>query len=147
MAVHAAQVAIQLQARRLRSSARDGEGHAEDGVRAKRALVGSSVGSDEGGIDRALVERVHADYRLGALLVHMVDGLDHALAQIAILIAVTQLNSLERASRSAGGNHRAAERAVVERHLDLDGGIAARIKHLATIDVQNLTHSAPLPKG
>ena len=59
-----------------------------------------------------------------------VDRLADALAAVAVT-AVAQLDRLERAGRGAGGHRGAADRAVVEGHLDLDGGVAARVEDLA----------------
>jgi hypothetical protein len=48
----------------------------------------------------------------------------------------------------AGGGARrhggAAKRAVFERDIDLDGGIAARIENFTGDNVDNLSHEAPL---
>src|SRR5690606_2277095 len=62
------------------------------------------------------------------------DGLQHALAAIAALVAVTQLVRLERPRRRARGHGGALHDAVVEEHLHPDGGVAARIQDLARVD-------------
>ena len=77
----------------------------------------------------------------------MLDGLRNALAQIATLVAVAQLAGLKGAGRSARRHHRAAKAAVLEHDLDLDGGIAAAVEHLATVDVQNIAHVVSLSLG
>jgi hypothetical protein len=41
------------------------------------------------------------------------------------------------AGGSAGGNGGAAEAAVIQNHIDFDGGVAAAIVNLATLDVDN----------
>ena len=56
---------------------------------------------------------------------------EHALAEVALLVVVAKLERLARAGRRAGRHGRAAERAAVEEAVDFDGRIAARIEDLA----------------
>ena len=142
--VDAAQVAVQLKAGRLRRRAGDGKRYAQDRVCAQVCLVGRAVRGDQGGVDRTLIKGVHTDHGVRALLVHMVDGLGNALAQIAIAIAIAQLNSLKSTGGSAGGHHRTAKGAIIEHNFHLNGGIAARVQDLATVHIENLTHIRPL---
>ena len=72
------------------------------------------------------------------------DRLQHALAAEARVVAVAQLERLVLAGRRAGRDGRTAERAVVERHIDLDGGIAARIEDLAGVDVFDQGHGGSM---
>ena len=68
----------------------------------------------------------------------MVDILDReqdALAVVTALVAVAQLAGFVHAGRRAGRHGRAADGAVVERDLDLDGRIAAGVEDLARHDV------------
>ena len=77
----------------------------------------------------------------------MLDGLRDALAQVATLVAVAQLACLKGAGRSARRHHRATEAAVLEHDLDLYGGVAAAVEHLATVDIQNIAHVVSLSLG
>ncbi len=77
----------------------------------------------------------------------VLDGLRDALAQIAALVAIAQLASLKGTGRSARRHHRATEATVLEHNLDLDGGIAAAVEHLATVNVQNIAHVVSLSLG
>ena len=54
-------------------------------------------------------------------------------AQVA-LAAVAQLDRLERTRGRAGRDRRAADGAVVEGDLDLDGGVASGVEDLAGAD-------------
>ena len=139
MGVDAAQVAVQLKAGRLRRRAGDSERYAQDRVCAQVCLVGRAVRGDQGGVDRTLIKGVHTDHGVRALLVHMVDGLGNALAQIAIAIAIAQLNGLESTGGSAGGHHRTAKGAIIEHNFHLNSGIAARVQDLATVHIENLS--------
>ena len=77
----------------------------------------------------------------------MLDGLEHALAKIALGVAVTQLDGLELAGGGAGGDYGAADGAVGQGDLHLDGGVAARIQDLATVDIDDLAHGQNLSLG
>ena len=145
--VDAAQVLVQRQARRLCRSAGNGQRHTQNGVGAELGLVGRTVGGNQRGIDGALVEGIETHDGIGALVVDMLDGLRNALAQVATLVAIAQLTCLKGAGRSARRHHRATEAAILEHDLDLDGGVAAAVKHLTTVDVQNVTHVVSLSLG
>ena len=131
--VGAADVAEQRQARRLRRGARGGERGAEDGVGAELGLVGRAVEVEHRLVDEALVVGLEADDRAGDVLDDALDGLLHALADVA-LAAVAQLDGLEGAGGGTAGDGGATERAVLEEDLDLDGGVAARVEDLAGAD-------------
>ena len=147
MGVDAAQVLVQRQARRLGSGAGDGQRHAQDGVGTELGLVGGTVRGNQRGIDGALVEGVETHDGVSALVVDVLDGLRNALAQVAALVAIAQLAGLKGAGRSTRRHHCAAKAAVLEHDLDLDGGIAAAVEHLATVDVQNIAHVVSLSLG
>jgi hypothetical protein len=55
--------------------------------------------------------------------VHVADGAPDALAPVAS--RVSELDSLARARRGAGGNGRSPEATVGEAHIDLDRRIAS----------------------
>ena len=145
--VDATQVLVQRQARRLGSGAGNGQRHAQDGVGTELGLVGGTVRGNQRGIDGALIEGVEAYDGIGALVVDVLDGLRDTLAQIAALVAVAQLTCLKGTGRSTRRHHCAAKAAVLEHDLDLDGGIAAAVEHLATVDVQNIAHVVSLSLG
>ena len=145
--VDATQVLVQRQARRLCRSARGGQRHAQDGVGTELGFVGGTVRGNQRGIDGTLVEGVEAHDGVSALVVDVLDGLRNALAQVAALVAIAQLAGLKGAGRSTRRHHCAAKAAVLEHDLDLDGGVAAAVEHLATVDVQNIAHVVSLSLG
>lgn len=110
-------------------------------------LLGVPSAGNQRGIDGALIESVEAHDGVSALVVDVLDGLRNALAQVAALVAIAQLAGLKGAGRSTRRHHRAAKAAVLEHDLDLDGGIAAAVEHLATVDVQNIAHVVSLSLG
>ena len=138
--VRAAQVLVQRQVRARGRGACDGKRRAQDGVCAQATLVGGAVRRDHRAVHGALVGSLHANQKLADLAVHVRDGIEHALAQVAVLVAVAQLNGLELAGRRTGGNDGAAKRPVLERYLHLDGRVCAGIQHLACVYVLDLAH-------
>src|SRR5262249_37929512 len=79
--------------------------------------------------------------------VHGLDRLAHALAEIARLVAVTQFHRFMRAGGGAGRHRRAADRAILEHHIDFDGGVAAAVKDFAADDVDDGGHECLFGRG
>ena len=73
----------------------------------------------------------------------MADSLLDTLALIAVLVAVTELDSLELAGGGAGRDDGTAEGAVLEGDFDLDGRVGAGVEDLAAVDAGNLAHGRP----
>ena len=119
-----------------------GQRHAEDGVGAEPALVRRAVEIDHDLVDQDLLLDRHVAERLEDLAVDGLDRLLHALAEIARLVAVAQFDRLMRAGGSARRHRRAAQRAVLQHHIDLDGGIAAAIENFAADDVDDGGHGS-----
>ena len=71
----------------------------------------------------------------GDVVVDRLDGLGHALAEIAFLVAVAQFPGLVLAGGSPAGHGGAAVVAAFEVDLDFNGGIAARIQDFQGADV------------
>ena len=65
---------------------------------------------------------------------HVRDRRQDALAAVAGLVAVPQLDRLVDAGRGAGRHRRPAERAVLGDDVDLDGRVAPRVEDLPGID-------------
>jgi hypothetical protein len=61
-------------------------------------------------------------------------GLLDALAQVAPLVAVAQLDRLALAGGGAGRHGRAAHGPALQHDLGLDGGVAAAVQDLAGVD-------------
>ena len=88
-----ADVAVERDAGRLRGGARDGHRDAEDGVGAEPALGRRAVEVVHLRVEFALVHRLADDGR-GQFAVDVADRLQHALAEVARLVAVPQLERL-----------------------------------------------------
>jgi hypothetical protein len=120
-----AEVAIQRESYFLRGSPGGGHRDGEDRVRAEPALVVRAVELEHRVVDEHLVGRVDSHQRRRDRLLDVPDRLAHSLAQVALGVLVAQLDRLVLA-RARPARHRGTTGgAGRERHVALDGGIAA----------------------
>ena len=136
----AADIAVERLALGDRRGLGRGERDAEDGIGAEPAFVRRAVERDHGFVDLGLRLGVHAAERVEDLAVDRIDRLAHALAEIALLVAVAQFDRLMRAGGSARGHRGAAQRAVLQHDVDFDGRIAAAVENFAADDVGDGGH-------
>ena len=127
-------VTVERQVLRPGDRARHGERHAEDGVGAQPPLVRRAVEGSEAPSTARLVTGVHADERRGDLRIYVAHRPPHPLAPVSVRLAVAQLDCFPAAGRGPGGNRRPAGAAVVEKNVDLDGGIAPGVEDLPGAD-------------
>ena len=146
MGVRSAQVLVERKVGRVSGSVSGGQGDTEDGVGAQLALVVRAVELDHDLVDDALLAGVAAEHLLGDLLVDVLNSLENALAGVALLVAVAQLNGLELTGRRAGGN-RSAGLGAVEDHLDLNGRVAAGVEDLTGFDEFDGCHGPTFQRG
>ena len=118
----------------------DGERHAEDGIRPEPAFVRRAVERDHGLVDLDLRLGIHAAERLKNLAVDRLDRVAHALAEIALLVAVAQFDRLMGPRGSPRRHPGAAARAVLQHDIDLHGRIAAAVQNFPADDVDNGGH-------
>ena len=71
--------------------------------------------------------------------VDVLDGLQHALAEIARLVAIAQFDRLAAAGGGAGRHGGTAHHAGFQQHVGFDGGIAAGIQNFPGDDINNCT--------
>jgi hypothetical protein len=81
-----------------------------------------------------LIGRVRAEQLGRDDLADVRHRLEHALAAELALVAVAKLDRLVGAGGGTRRNGRAADRAVRQDDVDLDGRIAARVEDLAGVD-------------
>jgi hypothetical protein len=103
-------------------------------------LVGRAIEVDEHAVDRHLVLDVEAGERVEDLAIDPVDRFPHALAAIAALVPVAQLDRLMRAGRGARRHRGAPDRAALQRHIDLDGRVATAVEDLTGGNVDDGSH-------
>src|SRR5690606_14488456 len=72
--------------------------------------------------------------------VDVLDGTQHALAQVAGLVAVAQFDGFARTGGRARGHRSPPHGARFEQHVAFHGGVAARIEDFASDDVYDCTH-------
>src|SRR5439155_27186104 len=108
----------------------------------ERRLVRCAVELEERLIDRGLLRGLHPLDLRGDRLLDVVHGLAHALAAVALLVAVAQLDRLALAGAGARRHRRAAPGAGLELDLDLDRRIAARVEDLPRIDAGDDGHAS-----
>ena len=104
--LRAADVAVERQARGLGRGLGDGQRDAEDRVGAEARLVRRAVELDQRLVDGDLILGIHAADRVEDLALTLSTALQHALAAVAALVAVAQLDRLVR----AGARRRTARR-------------------------------------
>ncbi len=122
------------------------EGHREQRIGAEPRLVVRAVEFQHAPVDARLVGGVSADQRIAQLGVDVLHGLQHALAEEAHRVAVTQLDGLARAGRRARRHRGAAHRAVLEFDIGLHGRVAAGVDDLAAPDVDDAHHELTTPR-
>ena len=105
-----------------------------------RALVVGPVELDQRAVEARLVGGVAAATASAISPLTCADRAQHALAAER-LAAVAQLDGLVLAGRRARRDRRAAERAGLEAHVDLDRGVAAAVEDLAGVDVRDRAHA------
>ena len=106
--VCAAEVAPERQAHGVGRGARHGHRHAEQRVRAELGLGGRAVGLEQHLVDRALIERVHAHDGRPEHRLDVGDRLGDPFAEVALGVAVAQLERFVLARRCARRDRRAA---------------------------------------
>ena len=116
-------------------------------VGAEAALVVGAVELDHARVEAGLVARIAPESAAAQHGVDVLDRLEHALAAVALRVAVAQLDGLARAGGGARGHRRAAERAGVQHHVGFDRGVAARVEDLAAANVDDAAHRRDSSKG
>ena len=143
LGIDAAQVAEQGLADAFRGRLGAGQRNGEDGVGAQLLLGRGAVQLDHDAVHAGLVKHLHADQLRGDQLIGIFDGLAHALAQVAFLVAIAQLDRLVLAGRCAGGDRRTAHHAAIQHHIRLDSRVAPRIQNFTRLDPDNFRHMTP----
>ncbi|EAP76479.1 probable phosphopyruvate hydratase [Roseovarius nubinhibens ISM] len=138
----AADIAEERLGAEIRGGLGGGERDTEDGVGTEAGFVVGAVELDHRFVDGDLFGGVKAQERVGDLAIDGGDGLEHALAHVAALVAIAAFDRLVGAGGGARGDGGAAHGAVFEDHVDLDGGVAPAVEDFAGVDVDNRAHGA-----
>ena len=87
---------------------------------------------------------LHADDLVGDLVVDIVNGLQHTLAEIAGLVAVPQFQCFALAGGCSGRDCGPSHAPSLKKNLDLQGRIPAGIEDFPGVNISDLTHYCPL---
>ena len=117
-----------------------GQGYRENGVGAKVRLVVSAIGFDHGRVQLALLRRVAPQQQFPDGAIDVPDRLQYTLAEVALAVAIAQLQRLPGAGRGTGGRAGHTDCAAGQGHLGHDRRIAAGIHDFKGLYVGNLAH-------
>ena len=130
----ATEVAVERHTELVGGSVRRGHREAEDGVGAELVLVVGAVEVTEDLVELHLVCSGEADDGGGENLFDVADGLENALAEEALLVAIAELDGLALARGGARGDGCATGRARQKGDIDLNGGVATGVENFARLD-------------
>ena len=124
----ASQIAIERRAPGCRCRARGGQRNGQDRIGAQTALIRRAIEIDHDAIDGGLLRGFVPVKRRGDFLAYVSDRIANALAEIARLIAIAQLDGFMLAGRSAGGHGGLPPAAVGEKDFSFHGRVPAGIQ-------------------
>ncbi len=139
-AVQVGDVRVQRHALGLCSSLGSSQGNSQDGVGAQSSLVLGAVQLDHRAVQLGLSGRITANQQLADGAIDIGNSLEHALAQITALVAITQFQRFARTGGGAGGCASAAHDAAFQNHVRFNGGVTARVQNLTALDINDFCH-------
>jgi hypothetical protein len=111
----------------------------KDGIGAETTLVACGIQRDHRVVECALIGNLSPKQRVSDFAVYMCDRLAHAFPEIAIAVAIAQLDRLPRAGRGAGGNRCPSYGPGVESYFGVNGRITARVQYLTRMHVDDFS--------
>ena len=136
----AAKVTVKRQARLLGRRLGHSHRYGQHGVCPEAGFVLGAIQIDQHLVDEGLLAGIQAHKGLGDFGVDVLHSLQHALAQVAALVAIAQFNGLTRAGGCATGHRGAAHDTAFQQHIALDRGIATAIDHFTANQVNDCCH-------
>ena len=124
----------------LSSGMRHRERYGEQRIGTETTFVVRAIERNHAGIYVFLIARITLEQGCADHGVDVANRLQHALAEIALLVAIAKFDRLARTGRGTGGHSRATDGAAGEDHVRFYGGIAPRIDDLAGSDIDNAAH-------
>ena len=140
LGVRPAEVFIKRLAQRIGRGFGGGEGHGEHSIGAELAFVGGAVHGDHGVVDAHLISGIASEQFGQDFGLNIFDRFLHALAAVAFLDAIAQLDSFVFAGAGTAGHGGAAHCAAVENDIGFDGWVATGIENLAGLNINNGRH-------
>ncbi len=135
VAVLAAEVTVQRDAKGRGSGFGGGDGDREDAVGAEVGFIFGAVGLQHGGVDFIDVPGIDTDNSFFDDSIDVLDRFGDAFAAVAGLVPVAEFEGFEFTGGCAGGSGSSADRAVCQDDFSFDGGVTAGVDDLATDDV------------
>ncbi|MNT44448.1 hypothetical protein D3C72_1809750 [compost metagenome] len=135
-----AEIAVQRQARFFGGSLGNGHGDGQDGVGAQARFVFRAVQVDQGTVQESLLIGVQAHDGFGDFGIDVLACLQHALAEVALGVAIAQFHGFARTGRGTRRYGRTAHHARFQQHIAFDGRVTARVQDFATDNINNSTH-------
>ncbi len=143
--IYATQIAVERHAKRLGSRTRTGHRNSQNGIRAQPALVFRPVERQHGRIDQSLIASVQPFELRSDDALHVLHSLQHTLAEIVLLVAITQFHRLVLARGGTAWDGRAPASAVLQDHVGFNRRVATAVQDLPCLDGDNLNHLLLLP--
>jgi hypothetical protein len=138
--VRTADIAVKRHGGVFRRGLGERQRDAKDGVCAKAGFVVRAIEVDHQHVEHPLIGGVEAGEFIADLAIHGIDGLQDALAEVAVLVSVALFVGLIGAGGRTRRDSGAACRAIVQCHIDFDGRIAPAVEDFAGVDVNDLAH-------
>ena len=119
-----------------------GNGHrdAQNRVRTQTALILGAVHFDHNRINCGLFSGVKPNQRVGQFAIDARDRLLNTFAHIARFIAIAHLNRLIGACGCTRRHSRAAQGAIFEDYIHLNGGVATAVENFAGVNINDGGH-------
>jgi hypothetical protein len=141
-----ANVTVERQVGGHRSGFGDRQRNAENRVGAEARFVRRAIKLDHRRVDFDLVFSIETKQLFADIRVDVIDRLGDALALVGVA-TIAQLDGLVSASGCAGGNRGPADNAVFQFNIHLNGWIAAAVKNLACVNIDDGCHEVPRNGG
>ena len=117
-----------------------GQRNGEDGIGTQSRFVGSTIEFDHRGIERILLACLHPVEGIGNLVVDVIDRFLNAFTKVAGLIPIAEFCCFVDTCTGTAGHSSPAHGAVFCEYFSLHGGVAAAVKHLTCLDMDDTAH-------
>ena len=131
-------VTVERQTQGVGSSLGSSQRNTEDSVGTELALGGSAVESQHLVVECALIEHAVALQCGSDNGIHVLNSLQGTLTQIAVLVAIAELESFVLTGRSTRRNGSAAQYTIFQHYVYLNGGVATRVEDFSCMNFLNL---------
>ena len=139
-AIQVGDVCVQRHALGLSGSLGSGQGYGKDGVGAQGGFVLGTVEGNHRQVEGFLVSCIFTQQQVADRAIDVGHGLQHALAQVTALVAITQFQRFTRTGGGTGRRAGAAHDAAFENYIGFHSRVTTGIENLTAFDVDDLCH-------